>query len=61
MTGTMYPMTGSGLATCYVAGLPFFRNALISDMLFAGVFFGAGYLLSLRNSHELVVAAQRTR
>ena len=40
MTGIMYPLTLGGLATCYVAGLPFFRNALISDMLFTAVFFG---------------------
>jgi hypothetical protein len=60
LAGTLYPVTASGLATCYVAGLPFFRNALISDMLFTAVFFGTGYLLSLRNSDELAVAAQRT-
>ncbi len=61
LAGTLYPMTASGLATCYVAGLPFFRNALLSDLLFASVFFGAGYLVSLRNSDELAVAVQRTR
>lgn len=60
LAGTMYPMTASGLATCYVAGLPFFRNALISDLLFTAVFFGAGYLISQRNTDELAVAVQRT-
>jgi hypothetical protein len=46
MTGTMYPKTAAGLTTCMVAGLPFFRTALLSDLLFAGAFFGIGYLLS---------------
>lgn len=61
LTGTMYPMSAGGLATCYVAGLPFFRNALISDLLFTAVFFGTGYLLSLRNSDDLAVVVERTR
>jgi hypothetical protein len=61
LAGTMYPMTASGLATCFVAGLPFFRNQLFSDLLFTGVFFGAGYLISQRNTDELAVAVERTR
>ena len=27
-TGRLYPLTGSGLAACYVAAIPFFRNSL---------------------------------
>jgi hypothetical protein len=61
LAGTMYPLTASGLATCYVAGLPFFRTAFISDLLFAGAFFGIGYLVSQRNSDELAVVTQHTR
>ena len=58
----MYPKTFNGLMTCYVAGLPFFRNAVASDLLFSAAFFGIGYLVSLRSAEESVVAAApRTR
>jgi hypothetical protein len=39
--GGMYPMTVEGLMTCYAAGLPFFRNTMLGDLVFAGVLFGA--------------------
>ena len=52
----MYPKTASGLATCYVAGLPFFRNAVVSDLFFAAAFFGIGYVVSQRREEGLVVA-----
>jgi uncharacterized protein DUF6580 len=62
LAGTMYPMTASGLGTCFVAGLPFYRNQLVSDMLFTAAFFGVGYAVSLRHTHELAtVAVPRTR
>lgn len=31
--GQMYPMTLAGLIDCYIMGLPFYRNQLISDVL----------------------------
>lgn len=34
-----YPHTLSGLLACYIAALPFFRNTLISDLVF-----GYGYI-----------------
>ncbi|HSE50100.1 MAG TPA: DUF6580 family putative transport protein [Terriglobales bacterium] len=37
----MYPKTLAGLSACYIAGLPFFRNALIGDLAWTAVFFGA--------------------
>ncbi len=43
----MYPATWGGLLSCYVAGLPFFRNTLVSSLLFSGVLFG-GYELYRR-------------
>jgi hypothetical protein len=51
----MYPKTLNGLMLCYAAGLPFFRTAVISDLLFAGAFFGVGYLVSRERaaSHSL--------
>lgn len=36
----MYPKTPDGLFTCYVAALPFFRNALSSELCFSLLFFG---------------------
>jgi hypothetical protein len=53
---SMYPKSASGLAMCYVAGLPFFRNAVISDLFFAGVFFGIGYLVSHKQEEGVIVA-----
>ncbi len=35
-----YAHTPSGLMLAYTYGLPFFRNTLLGDLLYAGVFFG---------------------
>ena len=51
----MYPKTAGGLAMCYVAGLPFFRNAVASDLVFAAAFFGVGYLVSQRQEEGVTV------
>jgi hypothetical protein len=40
----MYPKTLAGLGACYVAGLPFFRNAVVGDLAFTAVLFGAPLL-----------------
>jgi hypothetical protein len=40
----MYPKTFNGLMGCYIAGLPFFRSAVASDLLFTAAFFAIGYL-----------------
>jgi len=37
----MYPPTWAGLLACYVAALPFFRNSLLSGLLYSGLLFGA--------------------
>ena len=37
--GTVYPHTASGLAACYVRAIPFFRNSLISMVLFLPLLF----------------------
>ena len=39
LRGAMYPHTGAGLAQCYVAGLPFYRNDLASTLVFTAIFF----------------------
>jgi len=40
-----YPRTLGGLGACYIEGLPFYRNDLISTALVAGVAFGVPVLL----------------
>lgn len=37
---TMYPPTLVGLIQCYTAAIPFFRNAVLGDMVYVGVLFG---------------------
>jgi len=39
--GLLYPYTLHGLAECYAAGLPFFRNSLLGDFFYAVVMFGS--------------------
>ena len=38
--GDYYPKTWAGLSECFVAGLPFFRNTLASDLFYAAILFG---------------------
>ncbi|MBX6313943.1 MAG: hypothetical protein IRY99_13655 [Isosphaeraceae bacterium] len=38
--GTMYPPTSAGLAACYLAGIPFFRNNLMAELIGTGLLFG---------------------
>ena len=45
MTSPMYEKTFSGLLHCYEMGIPFFRNTVIGDLLYTGIFFiGYRYL-----------------
>lgn len=39
LRGNMYPHSAAGLGQCYVAGLPFYRNDLVSTLVFSAVFF----------------------
>ena len=41
----MYPMTGPGLAACYVAAIPFLQNTVAGDLFYTAVLFGAFALL----------------
>jgi hypothetical protein len=47
-TGHLYPLTASGLAACYTAAIPFFRNSLLGDVGFTAVLFGGLALLENR-------------
>jgi hypothetical protein len=42
--GQLYPRTWAGLASCYVAGLPFYRNQVAGDVFFTAVLFGLQWL-----------------
>lgn len=54
-SGTMYPHTFSGLSACYVAGLPFYRNDLISTALISALVFGLPVLMK----HQASIRAAR--
>lgn len=59
--GTMYPHTWEGLVATYVAGLPFFRNTLLGDLVYTGSLFGAYELVRravVRLSPATVVCRQ---
>jgi hypothetical protein len=59
LASDMYPHTFSGLITCYVAGLPFYRNDVLSTAIVAGVAFGLPALvrkLRLERQENTVVA-----
>ena len=38
--GDLYPNTWAGLADCYVAAIPFFRNTLVGDLVYSALLFG---------------------
>ncbi|MDP3941170.1 MAG: hypothetical protein Q8Q49_02570 [bacterium] len=45
--GSMYPKTFVGLLESYFFALPFFRNTIVGDLLYTGLFFGGYELLTL--------------
>jgi hypothetical protein len=47
-----YPRTAAGLATCYLAGVPFFWNTLAGDAVYATLLFG-GFFLAERLAPRL--------
>ena len=50
----MYEKTISGLMQCYIMAIPFFRNALVGDLMYSGIFFGGFALVkSLREKYAM--------
>jgi len=47
LVGNLYPKTVTGLASCYVAAIPFFRNTLAGNVFYSLVLFG-GFALAQR-------------
>ena len=46
----MYMKNLSGFIACYVAGLPFLQNTIVSNILFTTVLFGSYYLIQVQYS-----------
>ena len=40
-SGNLYARSSQGLLDCYTAGIPFFRNTLLGDVMYSTVLFGA--------------------
>ena len=45
-TGSLYPHTAAGLATCFAAGIPFYQNQLLGDGFYIFALFGGHAALS---------------
>jgi hypothetical protein len=48
LTSAIYAKSFSGLVACYIAALPFLRNALIGDLIWGGVIFGSFAFVSMK-------------
>jgi hypothetical protein len=51
MVWDMYPKTVSGLLACYTMALPFFRNEVVSDVLFTAVLFAIPAGIAMLKPH----------
>lgn len=54
---SQYPHTIGGLATCYIAGFPFFGRTLLADLFYSAVLFGAHALVTRKLHREQVTSA----
>lgn len=53
LMGTMYDKSFAGLLEAYIMGLPFFRNTLLGDLAYVGLFFGSyEYMLYVLSGHK---------
>ena len=52
MTSGLYAKSAAGLMQAYVAGIPFFQNSLLGNLVFVAVIFG-GYHLLQKNVSSL--------
>jgi len=54
-----YPQTFSGLMASYTAGLPFFQNTLLGDLIYTAILFGVtkGLGFSLKPAYEKEVSS----
>jgi hypothetical protein len=56
--GSMYPHTLAGLLDSYIMALPFFRNSIIGDFFYMGIFFGGWELVGIFRKRVYGVAHQ---
>ncbi len=40
-----YPKNLGGFVSCYIAALPFFKTAILADLVYSGILFGSYYLI----------------
>lgn len=59
--GTMYSHDFSGLMQSYTMALPFFRNSLVSDLLYTGILVGAYRFVTLTIYKNSDILNYRTR
>ncbi len=59
MVSSMYPKTFDGLLQSYYFALPFFRNTILGDLLYTGLFIGS-YEVLLRAFHLKEPALKKT-
>jgi hypothetical protein len=50
-----YAKTGAGLAACYTAAIPFFRNTLLGDLFIVALMFGSYELVKVKYPQLAVV------
>ena len=50
--GGMYPYTPAGLASCYAAGIPFYRNDVLSTTIVLALAFGVPVLVRRMQLHD---------
>ncbi len=46
MEGLLYPKTSEGLMACYTAAIPFFKNTVLSNLVYSGLLFGTYSLIN---------------
>ncbi|MCM8811884.1 MAG: hypothetical protein NC910_02385 [Candidatus Omnitrophica bacterium] len=56
-----YPADAGGLAACYAAGIPFYRNGLIGDVLYTAILFGGYELLNRWITHRSAAAVAASK
>ena len=44
----LYPKTGAGLVSCYIAGIPFFKGTVMGDLFYCLILFGSYSLAKWR-------------
>ena len=61
---TMYPKTVAGLVACYTAGIPFFKNTVLGDLVYSAALFGLfelslSWFPGLRTRREAYMEARK--